>query len=102
MLEGSDCKPLGFFSRLLSPSQAKYSNFDHELLVMYESVKFFGHMLVAWNCQIVIDHKLIVEAFHKVQDTLTNEQARWLSYITVYFWHSVLREYSVLRVQREN
>ena len=39
-------------------------------------------MLEVQNCQIVTDHKLIVEAFHKVWDTHTDKQARWLSFIS--------------------
>ena len=36
----------------------------------------------ARNCQIVTDHKPIVDAFCKVRDTHTNKQARWLSFIS--------------------
>ena len=45
--EGFDYKPLEIFSRQLSPSQNKHSNFDLEHLAMYESVKLFKQMLEA-------------------------------------------------------
>ena len=61
---------------------------------MYESVKFFRRMLEARNCQIVTDHKPIVDAFRKVRDTHTNKQARWLSFMSEFT--------SDIRLQREN
>jgi hypothetical protein len=40
-------QPLAFFSRKLSPAQQKYSAYERELLVIYEAVRYFRHMLEA-------------------------------------------------------
>ena len=42
---GGAWEPLAFFSRKLSDAQVKYSPYDRELLAIYESVKYFRHML---------------------------------------------------------
>ncbi|GFX10819.1 retrovirus-related Pol polyprotein from transposon 17.6 [Trichonephila clavipes] len=38
-------KPLGFFSKKLTPAQTKYSAFDRELLAAYSAIKYFRHMI---------------------------------------------------------
>ncbi|GFW64385.1 retrovirus-related Pol polyprotein from transposon 17.6 [Trichonephila clavipes] len=38
-------KPLGFFSKKLTPAQTKYCAFDRELLVAYTAIKYFRHMI---------------------------------------------------------
>ncbi|GBN25890.1 Retrovirus-related Pol polyprotein from transposon 17.6 [Araneus ventricosus] len=40
-------KPLGFFSKMLTPTQAKYSAYDRELLAAYSAIQYFRHMLEA-------------------------------------------------------
>ncbi|GFW26921.1 retrovirus-related Pol polyprotein from transposon 17.6 [Trichonephila clavipes] len=40
-ITSNDFKPLGFFSKKLTPAQTKYSAFDHELLAAYSAIKYF-------------------------------------------------------------
>ncbi|GBP39367.1 Transposon Tf2-6 polyprotein [Eumeta japonica] len=40
-------QPLAFYSHKLSPTQQKYSPYDRELLAIYESIKYFRHMIEA-------------------------------------------------------
>ena len=52
-----------------------------KLLAMHKSVEIFRHTLEIQNCQIIIDHKLIIGAFHTVQNTYTTKQIHWLSFV---------------------
>lgn len=52
-------QPLAFFSKKLNPAQTKYSPYDRELLAIYESVKYYQHMLEGRNFTIYTDHKPI-------------------------------------------
>ena len=60
-------QPLAFFSRKLSPQQT-YSTYDRELLVIYEAVRYFRHMLEARHFTIYTDHKLLTFAFQQKRD----------------------------------
>jgi hypothetical protein len=48
-------QPLAFFSKKLNPAQQKYGAYDRELLVVYEAVKHFRHMLGARHFSIFAD-----------------------------------------------
>lgn len=74
-------QPLAFFSRKLSPSQAKYSPYDRELLAIYEAIKYFRHMLEARHFIIYTDHKPISFAFHERKKNCSPRQYRHLDYI---------------------
>lgn len=74
-------QPLAFFSRKLSPSQQKYSPYDRELLAIYESVKYFRHMVEARHFVIYTDHKPIVFAFHNRKENCSPRQFRHLDLI---------------------
>jgi hypothetical protein len=56
-------QPLAFFSKKLNPAQQNYSAYDRELLVIYEGVKHFRHMLEALHFVIFTYHKPITYAF---------------------------------------
>ena len=58
-------QPLAFFSRTLSPAEQKYSAYNRELLAIYEAVRYFHHMLEAWNFTILTDHKPLTFTFHQ-------------------------------------
>jgi cleavage and polyadenylation specificity factor subunit 1 len=47
---------LSFFSKKFKPGQHKYSAYDRELLVIYEVVKHFRHMLEARFFVLFTDH----------------------------------------------
>lgn len=74
--------PLAFFSRKLSPSQQKYSPYDRELLAIYESIKYFRHMLEARHFVIYTDHKPLSFAFHQRKANCSPRQFRHLDYIS--------------------
>jgi len=59
------CQTLAFFSRKLSPAQQKYSDYDRELLAIYEAVRYFPHMLEAQHFTIMTNHKPLSFAVHK-------------------------------------
>lgn len=75
-------EPLGFFSKKLSPRQRKYSPFDRELLAIYESVKYFRHMIELKSFIIFTDHKPITFAFKKPTDSCSPRQFRYMDFIT--------------------
>lgn len=74
-------EPLGFFSKKLSPTQARYSTFDRELLAIYLSIKHFRHMVEARTFTIFTDHKPLIFAFKQKPEKASPRQARHLDYI---------------------
>lgn len=81
-LKEGDWQPLAFFSRKLSPTQTKYSPYDRELLAIYESIKYFRHMLEAHNFTIYTDHKPLCYAFHERKINCSPRQYRHLDFIS--------------------
>jgi cleavage and polyadenylation specificity factor subunit 1 len=75
-------QPLAFFSRKLSPAQQKYSAYDRELLVIYEAVRYFRHMLEARHFTILTDHKPLTFAFHQKRDKCSPHQFNHLDFIS--------------------
>ncbi|KAJ2948692.1 hypothetical protein O0L34_g7948 [Tuta absoluta] len=79
--DGESWEPLAFFSRGLSSSQQKYSPYDRELLAIYESIKYFRHMLEARDFTIYTDHKPLIYAFHNRKENCSPRQFRHLDLI---------------------
>lgn len=79
---GGAWQPLAFFSRKLSPSQVKYSPYDRELLAIYESIKYFRHMLEANHFTVYTDHKPLSYAFHERKSNCSPRQYRHLDFIS--------------------
>jgi hypothetical protein len=75
-------QPLAFFSRKLSPSQRKYSPYDRELLAIYQSIKYFRHMLEARHFIIYTDHKPLCYAFLQRKNNCSPRQYRYLDFIS--------------------
>lgn len=75
-------QPLAFFSRKLSPAQQKYSPYDRELLSIYESIKYFRHMLEARHFVVYTDHKPLIYAFHQRKHNCSPRQYRHLDFIS--------------------
>lgn len=75
-------QPLAFFSRKLSPSQAKYSPYDRELLAIYEAIKYFRHMVEARHFTVYTDHKPLSYAFSERKSNCSPRQYRHLDYIS--------------------
>lgn len=74
-------KPLGFFSKKLSPTQSIYSAFDRELLGIFLSIKHFRHFLEGRNFIVFTDHKPIVGALTSKAER-SPRQSRQLDYIS--------------------
>lgn len=74
-------EPLAFFSRKLTSAQVKYSPYDRELLAIYESVKYFRHMLEARDFVIYTDHKPLTFAFHTRKENCSPRRFRHLDLI---------------------
>lgn len=81
-LKDGHWQPLAFFSRKLSPAQQKYSPYDRELLAIYESIKYFRHMLEARHFVVYTDHKPLSFAFSERKSTCSPRQFRHLDYIS--------------------
>lgn len=81
-LKDDSWQPLAFFSRKLSPSQQKYSPYDRELLAIYESIKYFRHMLEARHFVVFTDHKPLSYAFSERKAICSPRQYRHLDYIS--------------------
>ncbi len=77
----STWQPLGFFSRKLEASQAKWSAFDRELLACVEGIRHFQIILEGRSFTIFTDHKPLVGALVRVSDPWTARQCRHLAYL---------------------
>lgn len=75
-------QPLAFFSRKLCPSQKKYSPYDRELLAIYESIRYFRHMLEATHFTVYTDHKPLCHAFSERKSNCSPRQFRHLDFIS--------------------
>lgn len=80
--KNGDWQPLAYFSRKLSPSQSKYSPYDRELLAIYESIKYFRHMLEATHFTVYTDHRPLCYAFHERKSNCSPRQYRHLDFIS--------------------
>jgi hypothetical protein len=74
-------QPLSFFSAKLSPTEARYSAFDRELLAAYLAVRYFRFLLEAREFHILTDHKPLTYALHRVSEPWSARQQRQLSYL---------------------
>jgi len=59
-----------------------YSAYDWELLVIYEALKYFHHMLEARNFTVLTDHKPLTFAFHQKRDKCSSRQFNHLDFIS--------------------
>lgn len=75
-------QPLAFFTRKLCPSQVKYSPYDRELLAIYESIKYFRHMLESATFTIYTDHRPLCYAFLEKKQNCSPRQFRHLDFIS--------------------
>ena len=77
-------RPLAFFSRKLSLTEARYSTFDRELLAVYLAVRHFHHLLEGSSFKIFTDHLPLTHAITKQSDPCSHRQQRQLSAISEY------------------
>ena len=79
---GKAWEPLGFFSKKLSPTQARYSAFDREMLAIYLAIKHFRHMVEAREFSIFTDHKPLTYTFAQKLEKASPRQSRHLDFIS--------------------
>lgn len=80
--ENNGWKPLGFFSKKLSPTHQRYSAFDRELYAIYSAIKFFRYILEGRDFAIFTDHKPLTFALNQKSDKHSPRQSRHLSFIS--------------------
>jgi hypothetical protein len=72
-------QPLAFFSKKLDSAQLNYSAFDRELLAAYLGLRHFRFQLEAQRFHILMDHKPLTQALHRISEPWTARQHRQLS-----------------------
>ena len=75
-------RPLSYFSRKLSPAEARYSTFDRELLAVYLATRHFQHFLEGRQFFVLTDHKPLTYALSSHSDRYSPQQARHLDFIS--------------------
>lgn len=76
-------KPLSFFSKKLSDTQARYSVYDRELLAIYMAVKHFRRLIEGNDVVVYTDHKPLSYAMTKAESTCdTPKRGRQLHFIS--------------------
>jgi hypothetical protein len=74
-------KPLSFFSRKLSPTEARYSAFDRELWAIFSGIRHYRYLLEGRPFHVLTDHKPLTTALHRVSEPWSAKQQRQLAYI---------------------
>jgi hypothetical protein len=74
-------KPLSFFSRKLSPTEARYSAFDRELWAIFSGIRHYRYLLEGRSFHVLTDHKPLTTALHRVSEPWSAKQQRQLAYI---------------------
>lgn len=81
IVEG-ECKPLGFFSKKLSKTEADYPTYDRELLAIYRSIDHFSHILDGRDFEVHCDHKPLSFAFTTKSKKIIPRRIAQLNYIS--------------------
>ncbi|GBM09897.1 Retrovirus-related Pol polyprotein from transposon 17.6 [Araneus ventricosus] len=79
---GSDIKPLSFFSHRLTPTEARHSTYDRELLAVYSAIKHFAYTLEGREFTVYTDHKPLTFALHQKHVKISPRQQRHLDFIS--------------------
>jgi RNase H-like domain found in reverse transcriptase len=78
---GKGWQQLGFFSKKMTLTQARYSAFDRELLAVHDGILHFRYLLEGHSFTVFTDHLLLVGALHRVSKPKSDHQQRQLSFI---------------------
>jgi len=78
---GTSLRPLGFFSKKLSPAQEKYSAFDRELLAVVLAIRHFKWAVEGQKFYVLTDHKPLTQAVHRLSEAWTSRQQSHLSFV---------------------
>jgi hypothetical protein len=74
-------KPLSFFSKKLSPTEARYSAFDRELWAVFSGIRHYHYLLEGRSFHVLTDRKPLTTALHLVSEPWSAKQQRQLAYI---------------------
>lgn len=79
-----DDKPLGFYSKTLTPLKKIRSTFNRELLAIKMSLKYFKGRIMGRPIIILTDHKSIINSFYKGDGEFSPLESAWLEEIREY------------------
>ena len=82
--ESDTWKPVSFFSRKLNATQKKYSIFSRELMAIFQSIKYFRHLVEGREFHVITDHKPLLTALQKKSARDIPRESRWLEYIAMH------------------
>lgn len=85
---GGTWQPLGFFSRKLSATLARYSTYDRELLAAYLATQHFMHSIEGRHTTLRTNHRPLVFMFTQKAEKLLDRQARHIAFLSQ-FLHDV-------------
>ena len=80
----NNIQPLGFFSKVFSRIERKYSAFDRELTAIVKALKHFRYFLEGREFTIYTDHKTIIDDSISEADCDNARQAGQLAYVSKY------------------
>jgi len=89
-MSADNWQPIAFFSKKMSVKQGAWPVYYRELLAIYESVKYFSHIVEAQPCTIFTDHKPLIYAFTQRREKIPPTQLNQLTFIsefTTYIQH---------------
>ena len=72
-------QPVAFYSKKLTPTEARYHITDHELLAIYQACIKWRQYLHRHRCTVCTEHKLLTYLY--TQPHLCSRQARWLDHL---------------------
>nr|VZI07566.1 unnamed protein product [Spirometra erinaceieuropaei] len=82
VLPGGVLRPPAFFSKNLSPAEARYSVFGRELLAVYLAIPHFRHFLDGREFVVLTDQKPLVGALRVSPDRYSPCEIRHLDFIS--------------------
>lgn len=80
--EGDTWRPLGFFSKALTPAQQRYSAYDRELTAIYLAIKHFRPSIEGRTFSVLTDHKPLTFAFFQKPETASPLRIRYVNFIS--------------------
>ena len=75
-------KPIAYFSHKLTPTEARYSTYDRELLAVYLSIRHFRHFVEGRTFSVYTDHKPLTYSMFTKSDKRSPRQIRHLDFIS--------------------
>src|SRR6202453_3584875 len=73
-------RPAGFMSKKFTPAQCNYCTWEHELIVILESLMKWEDKLLGRIFVIVMDHKALM--FFKMKTYMSDRQVRWWEFLS--------------------